>query len=122
MSTTPEASASDPRVIDLDAARAARAAERGEPAVVIRHGETFELPAELPVDFVDLIVADEYREAFAVLFGDAATAGRFIGPPGDLTMDDLAELADGVAGVYGIRGGLGNLPASGASSSNTSKR
>lgn len=110
----------DPRVIDLDAAKAARAEALGEPPVVVWQGETFELPAELPARFLDAIIEDRYTEAFDSLFpsGDFDVAG-FLDAG---SYQDLRTFAEGIARAYGLEGDLGNLRPSGVSSSHTSKR
>lgn len=99
------------RTIDLNAAREARGAATKEP-VDLHVGElVFELPAELPLEFVELIYADQIVEAFRSLVGDRAEELRAA-----LYFEDVEELAAQIGEVYGIEGGLGNLSASGASS------
>lgn len=50
---TPQPARSDNgRRIDLDAARRARAEERGDPPVVVVGGKEYPLPAEMPADVV----------------------------------------------------------------------
>lgn len=107
------------RVIDLDAAAEARAANRGEPIEVVFKGDTFELPAELPADFLELIADDRLTPAMVSLLGEEE-AVRFMGHKP--SVEDLIEFAQGIAAEYGFPGGLGNSLASGAGSSNTSSR
>lgn len=112
--------ANTPRTIDLDAARAARAAAQGEPAALVWAGETYPLPPELPALFLSAIVEDRFEEAFAALFPD----GSFdvAGFMASATYEDLVEFSQGIGAIYGIDGGLGKSRASGASSSITSSR
>jgi hypothetical protein len=108
------------RLIDLDAAAAARAEERGDPPVVRWKGKTYQLPPECPARFLEAIVVDDFERAFDALFEDSdLSAAAFLDAAG---YEDLVTLSQGIAEVYGLEGGLGNLRASGASSSNTSKR
>lgn len=102
-----------PRLIDLDAAREARAATTAEPIAVLFQGETFTIPGECPVLFLDLIVEDRIRDGFAELFS-AEDAARFweLRP----SLPDIEAFAEGIAREYGIEGGLGNLAGSGPSS------
>lgn len=101
----------EPRRIDLNAAREARGAATKEPVELTVGDLTFELPAELPLDFVELITADRILDAFRALVDDRAEELR-----GAMTFDDIEVFAEEIAAAYGIEGGLGNLPASGASS------
>lgn len=111
---------STPRVIDLDAAREARAAAQGEAPQLRWKGDTYQLPPELPVRFLEAIAVDDFEPAFTALFeGEGFDVGGFLDTA---SFEDLRELADGIARVYGLEGGLGNLPSSTASSSTTSKR
>lgn len=108
------------RVIDLDAAREARAAVMGEAPTVVWRAEIYTLPPELPVRFLEAIAVDEFETAFAALFADQTfDVGAFLDSS---SFEDLQELATGIARVYGLEGGLGNLATSTASSSTTSKR
>ncbi len=108
------------RLIDLDAAAAARAAELGEAPAVKWKGETYQLPPEMPARFLDYIVGDDFAAAFAELFPDGSfDVGAFLDAA---ALGDLMEFANGIARVYGLEGDLGNLRRSGGSSSNTSSR
>jgi hypothetical protein len=107
------------RLIDLDAAKEARAATLGEPPGLKWKGQTYALPPELPARFLDAIAVDDYDRAFAVLFdGSGFDVDAFLD---ESVYGDLAEFAEGITRVYGLEGGLGNLRASGASSSITSR-
>lgn len=106
------------RKIDLNAAREARGATQKEPVELIvgyeadgKTPKTYELPSELPLDFVELIQADQVTAAFASLVG-AEKAPELAH---ELRFEDAEALSELIAEVYGIEGGLGNLPASGAS-------
>lgn len=104
----------EPRTINLRAAREARGAASKTPVdLVVPDPDNpaedlhFELPPEMPLDFVELILADRILEAFESLVGDRAAELR-----GALFYEDAEELAEQIAEVYGVEGGLGNLPAS----------
>lgn len=108
------------RIIDLDAAKTARAEALGEAPIVRWKGEDHQLPPELPARFLELILGDQYEEALDRIF-EPGFAARFLDEDG-ASVDDLTSLAEGIAAAYGFEGGLGNLSASGSSSSNTSPR
>jgi hypothetical protein len=110
--TSPSAAAIKRREINLDAARAERAAKRGEPPVIILEGTTYPLPPELPTDFVELIVEERLKEAFAILVGAEALAE--LEAKTKLSVEDWETIAEGVTEAYGIQGGLGNLRPSGS--------
>lgn len=106
------------RKIDLRATREARGAAQKEPVELVVPDPkdldkdlTFELPPELPLDFVELIHDDQVLEAFRALVDDRAEELR-----GALYYEDVEDFAELIGEAYGIEGGLGNLPASGASS------
>lgn len=103
---------SEGRVLDLDAARAARAEVDDAPPIVRFGGQTFELPSELPIDFAFRQREGDLRGAIGLLFGDAAD--RFFGLRPSVA--DIAELADGVLKMYGLT--PGEAKASGSSSPN----
>jgi hypothetical protein len=105
-------------VKDLDAKRAARSEARNEPHEVILGGETFELPAELPMEALDLMGEAKFRPAFALVFeedrdedgeatpaGGAVTARFFRHRP---TTADLEE----IMGLYGKPGESSASPTS----------
>ena len=86
------------RVIDLDAARAARA-EADEQAVTLRFkGEDFDLPVEMPADFALLANEDRLRDAISALLGDQATRFFELGP----SLPDIEVLAEQATVVYGV--------------------
>lgn len=91
------AAATAARVIDLDAARAARAEAAGEPVTIKLDGRDYTLPVEVPV--LAMIAADR---------GDAETMIRLLlGDGGDeflakATVQDVAELDKAISGVYGF--------------------
>lgn len=97
--------------IDLDAARAARAEELGGGHVVTFGGDDFDLPAEVPFEFGVALLEGRYDDALAVLFGDQLEAFLAHRP----SMQDVIELAEGVAGAYGL-GSVGEPSASSGSS------
>jgi hypothetical protein len=85
----------DPRVIDLDAARAARA-ETTAPVVVRLGGEDFELPNELPLEAA--MSADDPVAFLTALLGNRADEFMAAGP----SIADVATLAESIASVYGF--------------------
>lgn len=103
------------RIIDLDAAREARAVEQAEPVIFRWKGKDRELPPELPALFLDLIGDDEYREALDFLFDEPGWSETFLRTE-RASMRDLETLAEGIAEHYGQETNLGKSPASGASS------
>lgn len=101
------------RELDLDAARTARAEVRGDPPTIRLGGETFELPAELPMEYVWRSIEGEDREALGTLFnGDLE---RFLAT--NPTKDDIVALIAGIPALYGM-GSEGESGASAGSSRN----
>lgn len=104
------------RIIDLDAARAQRAAARaeaGEESPVVRlEGRTFELPVELPADAIERLGPfleqgpEALRVGLEVFLGEHYEPIMALG----LSMDDAKELLEGVADAYGFD--MGESPAS----------
>lgn len=90
------------RIIDLAAARAARAEAHREP-VVLRwdEGVEFTLPVEMPADFALLAQEGSMRGALAALLGDQADEFFALRP----TMDDVNALAEEAGRVYGMTPG-----------------
>lgn len=103
--------------LDLDAARAARAEARGESPTVTLGGETFILPAELPMRYVWTLVEGDDMDALKVLFNGQLE--RFLAT--DPTREDILALVAGVPKLYGLAS-QGESPASAGSSSNGSSR
>lgn len=104
--------------LDLDAARAARAAKaeaEAEEHVVTLEGHDFILPPEMPAAFALHVLEGNIFRGLAALLGDEQyaefSAIRY-------SIDDLIELADGVAQLYGFNN-VGEALASRRSSSNT---
>ena len=110
--------APNPRVIDLDAKRAARAELRSQwnpdPITIVLAGVAYRLPDEMPADFADLITHGQFRSAFESILGDGFDAFW-----ADLSVDDLRDISDALAPAYGIGGGSGNSSGSGGSSRTT---
>jgi hypothetical protein len=96
----------DPRVIDLDAARAARA-ETTAPVVVRFGGTDYSLPSELPIEAATS--ADDPMAFLRILFGDSTD--KFLAS--GASVSDLEVLATGVAAAYGFE----SVPESSASGS-----
>lgn len=107
-------------VLDLDAAREARAAKaeaKAEPHVILLNGQKFEIAAEMPAEFAFAFMEGKPRDGLRVLFGEhydefAKTA---------YSIDDLVELVEGVAELYGFDN-LGEALASRESSRSNGKR
>lgn len=103
--------------LDLDAARAARAETRGDPPTVTIGGETFVLPAELPMGYVwTLVDGGEDLDALKILFDGQLDRFVATGP----TREDILALIRGVPGLYGL--GPGESVASDGSSKPRSSR
>jgi hypothetical protein len=88
--------------LDLDAARAARAAKaeaEGEAHVLVLGGQEFELPTEMPLDFVLAAAEGDVAGSLRVLLGEEEYENlRAKG----LSVSDLNELIGGLAEVYGL--------------------
>lgn len=80
--------------VDLDARRAARAEQAGEVPTVLFGGVTFRLPAEMPIEFLELLAKGQVRPALQTLFGDQ-TDEFMSGTP---SMADVTAIAE----VYGV--------------------
>jgi hypothetical protein len=105
----PLAAVPDARVIDLDAARAARAEAAGDPVTLTFGGETYTLPVELPADFALYAMERDLRSAVMALLDDDADA-FFAWRP---SMDDLTALVEHAMKVYGVdQGGSKASPSS----------
>lgn len=94
------------RVINVDAARAARQSKRDDddPVVVIIGGERFKLPAELPLEVLSAFGemartrdASMIQAGLTELLGDKAyEAGR------PWSLDDAMEVLESALDAYGI--------------------
>lgn len=106
--------------LDLDAARAARAAKseaKGNDHVIVLGGEEYTIPPEMPADFALLCMEGNIRGGLRALLDgqfESFSEQRY-------SIEDLLELVDGVADLYGFES-LGEALASRNSSSNTGKR
>lgn len=106
--------------LDLDAARAARAAKaegEREEHVVTLEGHDFALPFEMPAAFAIHVMEGSIFRGLQVLFGDEqyATFATIT-----YSLEDLIELVDGIAELYGFES-LGEALASRRSSLSTGK-
>ncbi len=101
-------------ILDLDAKRAARAEARDELPTVKFNKKTYQLVAELPLEFGEHLVAGRFRTAVEILLDDPKQVEAFMA--GRPVMEDLAEIAQ----LYGF-GGLGESSASNGSSRSTSR-
>lgn len=92
-------SAGGARIIDLDAARAARAEKRGdaEPPRIRLEGTDWELPVEVPVEFAVRFEVGDLRGGLSALLGE--DAAEIIE---SLSVDDLEVLSDGIYEIYGL--------------------
>ena len=102
--------------LDLDAARAARAEARAENPTVKFGGEVFKLPAELPMEFIWLLVEGEERKALDCLFSDDLE--RFCRQ--QPSREDIMAFFAGIRDLYGLN--QGESSASAGSSSNGGNR
>lgn len=102
------------RVIDLDARRKAVAGEaKKEPMTVRLNGETFTLPAEMPLAFAYYLQNMELLKAARSLVGEK-DAERFL--DANPSAEDLEAIVEG----YGIS--LGEASGSPSSSTSTGKK
>lgn len=101
-------------VHDLDEARAARAEVADDPPAIRLGGVDYQLVAELPLEFADLVLAGRLRLAVGILLADIDELESFMAHKP--TLGDLTE----IAGVYGFRS-LGESLASRTRSNGTSK-
>jgi len=102
--------------IDLDAKRLARAEVDKTPHELVLGGETFEVPAHMPLEVIDLMAEGKMRPAFEVLLGDPETVSRFFHHrPDDLDLETMM-------GVYNPDGGGPESSASAASLPNIGRR
>lgn len=103
--------------LDLDKLRAIRLETQGsEPKTITFHGETYELPAELSMDFGELLAVGKNHEAITELLGDERAERFWKDKP---SLPDVEAFFKGLDGLYGISGEGSGV--SGGSSSATSK-
>lgn len=107
----------DDRILDLDAARAARAEVRGDPPSITLGGQTFTLPAELPMRYIWTLIDGDEMGALKLLFN--GQLDKFLAA--EPSKEDILALMAGVPKLYGV-GTSGESPASAGSSSNGSNR
>ena len=99
--------------IDLDAKRAARDEATNTPHEVTLGGDTFILPARIPLEVIDLMAEGAFREAFGVLLDDPGQVERFFAHrPDDGDLED----------IMGLYGQLGESSASPTSSPSSGRR
>jgi len=65
-------------ILDLNAKRAARAAERGEPIQMQLGSETFTLVDELPIEIGDLAANNQIGEALKLMLADISDWDRLL--------------------------------------------
>lgn len=88
------------RVIDLDAARAARAEAQGEKPTIVFGGETWTLPAELPWAVAEAATAGDGAaalKAIELLLGEQWPAFKKHNP----TLADIMVIVEGIGDIYG---------------------
>lgn len=105
--------------IDLDAARAARAAEsenKGKPHELKLGGQSFSIPPEMPFKAAEAIGRGNIDQFFELLLNGQHEEFA----EQDLSLDDLVELTDSLMDVYGMES-LGESLASRTSALSTGK-
>lgn len=106
--------------LDLDAARAARAAKaeaQAEEHVIVLEAEEYTIPPEMPADFAIYALEGQLHASLRSLLDgqyDRFAQTRY-------SIEDLVELVEGVVKLYGFEN-LGEALASRRSSSTTGKR
>jgi len=90
----------DARVIDLDAARVARAEAAGSPATLKFGGKEYTLPAEVPVLAALAYERGDVETAIRALLGDAAD--DFFA---SASLQDVEAFSEGYGLVYGLSEG-----------------
>lgn len=99
------------RRIDVNAMREARGANQKEPVDFVVGDETFELPPELPLTFLERIYEGDAINALRHDLVGSEDGARLVAA---LRGEDLEDVAQAIAAEYGFDD-LGNLEASGAS-------
>lgn len=94
----PAAAKAAGRVIDLDAARAARQETADDPAVIRFGGKDFELPRELPLDFAIAAQHGDLRGIVKALLNGQSDEFFELGP----SLQDVEMIADQAAHIYGV--------------------
>lgn len=92
------------RIIDLDAARAARAEAKAEAPVIRFGGTEYTLPSELPWAIVEAASTGETKaiiDAIKTLLGEQWSAFEATG----VSVADMTVLIENIAGVYGTNSG-----------------
>lgn len=89
------------RVIDLDKLRAARAEGVRQPVSLKIGGETFQLPAEIPLDYSLRLAEGDVRGALEALLNSKCEAFFEMAP----SVQDVNELIDGIESAYGVTEG-----------------
>jgi hypothetical protein len=92
------------RIIDLDAARAARAEAKAEAPVIRFGGADYTLPHELPWSIVEAASTGESRaiiDAIKALLGEQWAAFEATG----VSVADMTVLIENIAGIYATDAG-----------------
>ena len=92
------------RVIDLDAARTARAEAEREVPIVVFGGEEFTLPVELPWEIAEAAAANDGAaalRAIEMLLGDQWEAFKAHRP----SLADVMVIVEGLGSIYGAEPG-----------------
>ena len=108
--------------LDLDAKRAARAEVQKTPHELVFGGETFEVPARMPLEVLDLMTDGKMRAAFALLLGGEEETTRFFEHrPDDLDLEALMSVYNPDGDAPESSASAASLPSIGRRSRPTSK-
>jgi hypothetical protein len=102
--------------IDLDALKAQRAEALAEPHELVFGGQTFQLPAELPGDYI-FVDREDLQTAFRLLLGEEQWAAFLALKP---TISDFKALTEAIPELYGLT--VPNSSGSATSSRSTGTR
>jgi hypothetical protein len=92
------------RVLDLDAARAARSEAQGEAPSILFGGTTFDLPVELPWEIAEAAAAGDGAgalRAIELLLGDRWAEFKALKP----SLADVMVIVEGLGEIYGVSPG-----------------
>jgi hypothetical protein len=92
------------RIIDLDAAREARAEAKKEIPVIKLEGKEFKLPVELPWSIVEAATTQDSKEiilAIKSLLGEQWDEFQKLG----VSVGDMQILIENIAKIYGVEQG-----------------
>jgi hypothetical protein len=79
--------------LNLDARRAARSEAENEPHEVVLGGHTFLLKPRMPIDYMDLLIANQLSAALRILLVDPSQWDMFrMGEPDNEDLEAITEL------------------------------